>query len=334
MPGLNALRWAGSPGHYEVHYLTTTDPASGVGLWIRLTMLAPEDPAPPATCSLWFVATFPDGPAIARKATLPIERLTAEAEPFRLRIGDAELTDGGTRGAFEDVAWDLAWTPGHPYRHVSPVLERARVARTILVLPHGDIAIRGSVTLPGGRILELDGVHGGQAHLWGTKHAARWAWAHCGDFQDADGRSRPGTFLDGVSVFLVRLGREVGPSTPVVGRLLDEDFAATAPAAVLRAPSRFGLTTWSLQATAGRRRVTAEVDAPRAALAGVAYTDPDGDRAYCYNSEVASMRVSVYDRTTRGRRGWALRETLRSDGRAHYEYGQRSPVAGVQLLLP
>ena len=43
------------------------------------------------------------------------------------------------------------------------------------------------------------------------------------------------------------------------------------------------------------------------------------------------MRVSVLDRT---RAGWRLRETLRSAGRAHFEYGQRRPVPGLELHLP
>jgi hypothetical protein len=333
MSGLNALRWAGSPGHYEVYYLTTTDPATGTGLWIRFTMLAPIDAGEPPTCALWFVATFPDRPALARKRTFPIEQLGAHTEPFALRIADAELSDSGTRGGFDDVSWDLTWAPGRGYEHVGALLRGARVARTMLVLPHGDVAVSGGVTLPGGAQLALHGAHGGQAHLWGSKHASRWAWAHCGDFEGADGAPRPGTFLDGVSVYVPRLGREVGPSTPVVGRLLGEDFVATRPAAVLRARSAFGLSWWSLETATARRRIVAEVDAPRGRLAGVAYTDPDGDRAYCYNSEVASMRVSVYDRSTRLASRWTLRETLRSRGRAHYEYGQRQTVPDLDLLL-
>lgn len=334
MSSLNALQWDGSPGHYEVHYLTTTDPHTGTGLWIRSTMLAPDDG--PATCSLWFMATFPDAPAIARKLTLPIEQLVAESEPFSLRIGDSELSETGYRGAFEDVAWDLHWTrpdPPRGYEHVNALLRRMRVAKTILVLPQADVAVSGTVTLPGGRTLALGGVHGGQAHLWGSKHSARWTWAHCGDFEDADGRPQPGTFLDGVSVFVPRFGREVGPSSPVVGRILDDDFVATSPGVVLRAKSHFALTTWSFETTAGKRRIVAEVDAPRASLVGVTYTDPDGDKAYCYNSEVASMRVSVFDKTPRGASRWALRETLVSHGRAHFEYGQREPVPDLELQL-
>ena len=331
---LNALQWAGSPGHYEVHYLTTTDPQTHTGLWIRSTMLAPD--SGDAQCSLWFMATFPDAPAVARKLTLPIDQLVAEAEPFSLRIGDSELTDSGYRGAFEDVAWDLRWTEPHPprsYEHVSPLLRRAKVAKTVLVLPHGDVAVSGSVTLPGGRRLTLDGVHGGQAHLWGSKHSLRWTWAHCGDFADADGAPQPGTFLDGVSVIVPRFGREVGPSSPVVGRFLDEDFLATSPPAVLRAKSHFALTSWAFETTAGKRRIVVEVDAPRPSLVGVTYTDPDGEKAYCYNSEVASMRVSVFDKTPKAPSRWTLRQTLISQGRAHFEYGQREPVPDLELHL-
>jgi len=325
---LNALRWDGKPGHYEVHYLTTTDPATGIGLWIRQTMLAPDDG--PATCSVWFMATFPDAPALARKVTLPIAEQHAEAEPFRLRTGPAELRDDGMRGAADDASWDLSWRPGRGYEHVNRLIQRARIAKTVLVLPHGDVSVSGTVTLPGGRELTLDGAHGGQAHLWGSKHSARWTWAHCGDFADADGTPQPGAFVDGVSVFVPRFGREVGPSSPVVGRLLGEDFLATAPLSVLRAPSRFGLTSWTFEATAGSRRIACEVDAPRASLVGVTYTDPDGEQAYCYNSEVASMRVSVFDRHD-GR--WDLRQTLISRGRAHFEYGQRETVPGLELHL-
>lgn len=329
MTALNALRWDGRPGHYEVHYLTTTDPASGIGLWIRQTMLAPV--AGEATCSTWFVATSVGAPAVARKETLPIAEMHADAEPFRLRTGGSELTDHGMRGAVQDASWELTWEPASGYRHVSRVLERTGVARTVLVLPHGDLAVSGTVRLPDGRDIVLDGAHGGQAHLWGSKHSARWTWAHCGAFADTDGVPQPGTFLDGVSVYVPRFGREVGPSTPVVGRFADEDFAATSPLAVLRGPSRFGVTSWAFRSTAGKRRLEVEVDAPRASLVGVTYTDPDGEQAYCYNSEVASMRVSVLERA--GCR-WAVRRRLVSDGGTHFEYGQRAPVPGLELHLP
>jgi|SRR5579884_4050799 len=325
----NAARWSGAPGFYEVWYLTLTDRASGVGAWIRYTMLAPvagRDAEP--SCALWFLLFDPAAPPpVARKETLPIGELRTTADPFRVQIGPGELHDAGARGAFGDVAWDLRWErPGGAYAHVHPLLERLGVARTVLTLPHADLELAGTLRA-GGREIEVSDARGGQAHLWGTKHAARWAWAHGGDFESASGERRPGVWVDGVSVWVPRLGRETGPATPLVGHVDGDDLLATAPHRVLSADARATLTSWDVETGArGGRRLAVEVDAPRELLAGVTYEDPDGERAYCYNSEVASMRLRLW---RRGR----LVESLTAPGRAHFEYAQREPIAGVPVLL-
>jgi len=331
MSSANARRWDGRPGHYEVWYLTLTDPASSIGVWIRYTLRAPLDGA--AECALWLLAMAPDGDRFAGRQTFPASELEARDDPFRLCLAGADLSDRGAAGAVDGGTWELSWEPRlAPYEFVHPLVRRTGAAETVLVLPHADLVISGTVRL-GERVLELDGARGGQAHLWGTRHAARWAWTHASDLHDADGVARPDTFVDAVSVYVERLGRELGPSTPVVGRFRGDDFAATSPVALARARSRFGLSTWRFEARDGKRRIMGEVDAPRETLAGVVYHDPDGRPACCYNSEVASIRLSVFDRTARGRFGWLLRDTLVARGRAHFEYGQRASVADVELLL-
>ncbi len=331
--GPNALQWDGRAGHYEVYYLTVTEPRTGVGLWIRYTMLAPLRGE--ASCSLWFLAMDPRGsgtPLRARKLTLPVSELRPRQDPFELVLGEARLSDRGMAGAFEDVAWELRWEPaGRPYEHVHPLLRRAKAAQTILVLPHADLAIDGKVTF-GGEDLELSGARGGQAHLWGTKHAHRWAWVHCNDFATPSGEPVGDAFVDGVSVVVNRGGRQVGPSTPVLGRFEGEDFACTEPWRVVRSESSFALTGWRFEALDGARKLVAEVDARRDQLAGVTYHDPDGQPAYCYNSETASMRLHLYERARRVG-GWLHRRTLVAPGRAHFEYGQRVPVADLPVLL-
>jgi hypothetical protein len=333
----NALRWDGSPGHYEAYYLTLTDPASGVGLWIRYTMLAPRGPDATPTAALWFVAIDPDPDAaratIGRRATFPIDRLHARREPFGLRIDAATLGDDGMTGAFADVSWDLRWRPDdRGYAHVHPVLGDAGIADTVLVLPHADLSVDGEVGFAGRR-LELSGARGGQAHVWGVRHARRWAWAHCNDFRTLDGAPVPGAFVDGVSAVVSRSGRELGPSTPVLARIDGQDFRSASPFRLLRNASTFALTGWRFEAVHGARRLVGEVDADRGQLAGVTYHDPDGEPAYCYNSETASMRLRVYERARRVG-GWAHRQTLVAPGRAHFEYGQRSPVPGQELVIP
>jgi hypothetical protein len=331
----NAFRWDGEPGHYEVYYLTVTDPATGVGVWVRYTMVAPVHGAgESATCSLWFLAMDPRPgrpPTFGRKASFPVHTLSAERTPFKLTIAEATLTDAGMSGEFEDVSWDLRWAPAERgYEHVHPLLRKARIAQTVLVLPHADLQIDGTVAFAGER-LELAAARGGQAHLWGTKHANSWAWVHCNDFATLDGEPVPGVFVDGVSVIVKRFGREVGPNTPVVGRIDGQDFTSTSPARVIANASTFSLTGWQFKAVDGDRKLVGEVDALRSQLAGVTYHDPDGELAYCYNSETATMRLHIYERT-RQVGGWSHRQTLVAPGRAHFEYAQRTPVPGLELL--
>ena len=121
------------------------------------------------------------------------------------------------------------------------------------------------------------------------------------------------------------------PATPVAGRIDGSDLRCTSPLHVLRNQSTFALTGWRFEAVDGARKVIGEVDAARDQLAGVTYHDPDGEPAYCYNSETASMRLYVYERT-RQVGGWSHRKTLVAAGRAHFEYAQRTPVPDLELL--
>ena len=173
----NDLRWDGRTGHYEVWYVSATDPASGVGLWLRFTVHAPL--RGDAECALWFLAMERDGWRFARKATFAVERLEAEGDPFRLRLAGADLSDRGRRARSARTA------PGSSRgrRACLPPATSIRCCAEpgsrgpILVLAHPALELSGTVRL-GERTLALDRARGGQAHLWGSEHAARWAWTH------------------------------------------------------------------------------------------------------------------------------------------------------------
>jgi len=332
----NALRWNGRAGHYEVYYLTLTDPRTGLGVWIRYTMVAPtRGSTQPGGCSLWFLTMDPRSgakPVLGRKATYPLESMRAGAAPFELRINDAVCTDSGMKGAFEDVSWDLHWAPcDQAYEPIRPILHRLGLADTAFVLPHADLSIDGEIAFAGERA-QLSGARGGQAHLWGSKHARSWAWTHCSELRTLEGEWMDGEFIDGVSATVPRFGRELGPNTPIVGCIAGKDFRSTSPLRILGNHSTYTLTSWRFEAVDGPRKLIGEVTASREQLAGVTYHDPDGEPAYCYNTETASLRLHVYERASQVG-GWAHRRTLLAPGRAHFEYAQRAPVPGLELLI-
>ena len=125
------------------------------------------------------------------------------------------------------------------------------------------------------------------------------------------------------------MGRDVGPTTSVVGRLLGEPFTATSPVQVLRTKASSRLTSYRVSARRRTRRIELEVDARARGAARRRLRGPDGDLLRCWNSEVADLRCHVWDRTGRGLGGWQLRETLVAPGRGCFEYAQRAPIAGL-----
>ena len=331
---LNVLQWDGGPGHYEVYYLTLTDPATRHrGCGSATTMRAPDDgDARVHACGSW--RCTPTATRFGRKATLPIDRLVAEPRPVpAAQIGgrDAAPTAADARRVSRTSLGPALGAAAAGYEHVHPLLQRAKIAKTILVAAarrrrgprHGHAS--AAATLDARRRPRRPGAPVG---LQARRRAGRGRTATTS--RRATARPRPDTFVDGVSVFVPRFG----PRDRARARRSSARFARRGlrcrpgRSRVTRNPSRFGLTRWHFEAVDGKRRLVGEVDAPRARRSSASpTTTPTAREAYCYNSEVASMRLTVMRR--RRRRDWTRAPAaLVTDGRAHFEYAQREPVAG------
>jgi len=255
----NALRWDGRAGRYEVWYLIVAGK-----FWLRYTLRVPTDPAEEGEAALWLVS-FAGTPA-ARKEVFPLEAFRAPGSGWPIELGPARLCGTAAHGSLAGARWELELHgDAPPFAHTHPLVRALRVAKTQLVCSAPALAISGFVEVDGVR-QALDRAPGHQAHIWGSRHAQRWGWAH------ANGPG--GRWVEALAAKV--------PGAPQLALWATEERRANGPLALLRThalvePGRLEV---------GPYRVEAD---PRSVV-GVTYQDPDGTPAYCYHAECARLR--------------------------------------------
>jgi hypothetical protein len=284
LPQLTGLKWRGQRGRLEVWYTTLTDPATGTGVWLHHELVAPADGGPAYTHG--WVALFPPGepPVVERYG--PTARVTAPPDH------GLSLTEAGGPTLYTFPRW--AWRSG--------LLPAAQI------VPAPAARYTGTVHCGGRELSVVDG-RGANARIYGHGNAQRWAWLHAdlgaGDVCEvvAAVSTRPGLRrLRPLPLVRLRVG---GVHWPPGDPLL----------AAPRFHAEIGLPQWTVRGTAARHTIAISVTQPPEATLAMDYTDPDGAKAVCHNSERADATI-VLDGPS-GRRTWQL------DGTAHAEVGTR-----------
>jgi hypothetical protein len=324
--------WDGAKrGHYEVWYLTLSHAASSTGYWIRYTLESPLDGHGEPYAQLWFArfdATDPDRTfAINRK--LPIDAMVAESSPFRISIGDAALAHDAAHGSISgdghDCRWDLSWEPsGWTHRQLPGVMyRRGGLGDTTVLSPNVDIGICGVIEVDG-ELIELSGSPGGQTHLWGRKHAHSWAWGHCNAFEGS-----PGSVLESLTVRLERRGRVLPPLTVLCLYHRGRAYRFTGYRDVPFTRGSFGTGRYRFQATGLRTRIEGEYTVSPDQMVVAHYHDPDGEPSWCANSEVADLRLTLFERSSPLDR-WRESAHLLAPGTGHFEVAGRERDEAVE----
>jgi hypothetical protein len=323
----NRMRWEFQRGHYEVWYATLSHRASDTGFWIRYTLEAPLEGHGEPYAQLWFARFDGAHPernfGINRKFS--VGDLLQEPAPFRVRIGDNEITDGGMKGHLagdgHDAGWQLEWTPSPRVHHLLPSpVYKASFAETLVLSPNQNVAARGTITVDGERYV-LDGDPLGQTHIWGKKHAYSWAWAHCNGFDGDRGAS-----LEALTVRL-RRGPVVLPKLTLMSLYLEgSDIPELQFRELWQIPlarSEYATGRYHLHAVNAETKVEAELTCRPEDMIMAEYVDPDGEPSYCHNTEHADATVRVWRRSPFvGRfREW---RTLTARGAAHFEWAARA----------
>jgi hypothetical protein len=323
-------------GMYESFYLRAVAPDRPLGVWVRYTVHKRPGHAPRG--SVW--CTVFDGASRPFQHKLTTAELSVPPGGW-IAVGDSALGPGRAEGTCGEARWALRFASREPeLRHLPrDFLYRAPLPRTKLTSPAPVAHFEGVLELPGApsphstatppssapppslpsRTVALEGWRGMVGHNWGAEHAERWIWLHGLGFAED-----PAAWLD---VALGRL-RVAGRLTPwVANGALHLDGArhrlgglGARGLLVAERPERCVLSLPG----AGGLVVEAHVHAPREALAGWRYTDPDGAGHDVSNCSIAALTFTV-------RQPGRPARTLRTAYGAAYELGMRERDHGVSI---
>ncbi len=337
----NAVRWKGRPGAYEAYYVIFHDAPSKTAWWLRYTLMAPLKGE--AVVEIW--GNFFDGKSgrtVALKEMAPASKATLSASPFRFSLGGSELTHSSARGRLKgaegEMEWDLKWEPSpDSFRHLPGFIYALPLPVARVASPNLAVKISGRASV-NGTAYEFRGAPGHETHHWGRRHAPGWAWGHCDTFKED-----PDFVFEGFSVRPSRGGRrgdEVDPVKPRAGRegILTivhferpgHRFTFNRLSDLRRTESRWELGRWTFAAERGDTRFEGEITAEPALMVQLEYIDPDDSRLYCANSELADMRLKVFQREG-GQ--WALQKELTAEGTACFEATGREPWPGLKVRV-
>ncbi len=303
-------RFHGQTGLYEVWYLKANLVDADASAWLRYTVSS--GPVADDVAELWAIVDR-GGKVAAGKATWPLQALSLEDEPFSVKLPGGHLDADGCHGSVDRIDWDLAWEPeGRPFWHLPRWAYRLPAPKSKVVTPFPDLAVTGDLTL-GGQTLTLDGVPGQMGHVWGSKHADAWAWAHSNR-------------TDGLTWEALTAQPPVGPwtSPPVTVVLVRHQGRTIAFRNPLRTDGSFELGRYRFEGTRGGFRVTGEVTSQD--RVAVTYTDPDGEQSVCHNTKRATSVLRLWE-------DGLLVGSWRDEGATAFEVGDRTVLAGTQVVL-
>ncbi|RME43575.1 MAG: hypothetical protein D6795_19225 [Deltaproteobacteria bacterium] len=316
-------------GHVESFFLKLNDPAQGVALWIKFTILSPIGHPENAVGEVWGIFFDAENPSriFACKQSWPIDRCRLNHEGGAIEMGNARFMEGHTAGELEDpsgkrLKWDLDFTIDQPPLHHFPLhlLYTLPFPRAKAKSPHPDSRFSGFFETHEQRYT-LDRAFGMQGHNWGREHTHTYAWGHCNAFAN-----HPHAVFEGLSGKL-KLGSWRSPFLSIgFLRLEDEWIRFDRFGRMARQPVTMTTDSWQFSLTNGAETLEGRIWAPRERFAGLTYPNPNGEIAHCLNSKIADGELTLK------RRGRTV-VTLRAEKTFALEILVRHTDHGIPILV-
>lgn len=288
-------------GHYESYFLRANHPLRPLGFWIRYTVFSPKGRPRDAVGELWAIYFDGERARIAvAKEVFPIRACEFSRSGLEVRIGEAVLREdrlaGRTQSRAQALQWELRYAGSQPPLLLLPAgfYERGfSKAKALVGTPN---AVFEGVLTVNGETIAVERWVGSQNHNWGRRHTDSYAWGQVCGFDGA-----PDTFLECATARL-RLGPYWSPAlTMLVLRTEEGELRLNGLAQALRAHGEFDFRSWRIESATSKLRVSAFIEAPKAAFVGLLYDNPPGGRKICLNTKLAACEL-VLEQAGRSKR--------------------------------
>lgn len=317
---------------YEVYYLKFNFDDFRKAAWLRYTLLAPKKGLGEPSVSVWAMYFDREDPArnAAVKETYSTDQAVIDRDIFYFQIlEEGAIYNNGARGRAgsggHELSWDLQYQPNEATFRLFPrIFYGLPFPKSKLLSPNWSIRPSGWIQTDAARH-PVAGAFGCQAHIWGSQHAERWAWAHCNTF-----RGDAAVVFEALTA-QIRVGKKLSPPMTLMalslpgGRIL----RFTSMAHWFLNKSRYDSSSWELKGAGGHWRLIASVKNRPEQMVGVTYTDTDLSKLYCYHSETAAFHLELYE--YRGGK-FTLHQSWDSPVGA-FEVVERAPLPEMKLFL-
>ncbi|MHA1144604.1 MAG: hypothetical protein ACTSRW_07700 [Candidatus Helarchaeota archaeon] len=327
----NVIKWKeNASGHYEVWFLIFHEPKTKDGFWIRYTLMKPNDITSLATGALWFSYFNSKDHAknIAQKVTYPREKINCRKEEFYIEIGkgffDSERAMGEVKANGHRILWDLTFpeTARKTHQHIPALIRKFKLASTTYCSPNLAFYLNGKIKIDD-TIINLKNAPGTQAHVYGSKYGAGWAWGHCNFFED-----NRRAVLELLSSKLKPDGRQL--STFYL-KTENQEFKLNSIIKLLKNQGNYDLTKWNFTGIAGKFKINGVLNVNKKDLIGVEYLGPTGKRMFCYNSELASCEIEILRKE---KNEWKSVDKLISKGTTAFETCYPEKKKDIPISIP
>src|SRR3989338_3076129 len=273
---------------YEIWY-GKLNIAPNEAFWFRYTLLNGKT----KESALWAIYFGPQK-IIAQKKVFELSQLELTSSRLSLPLGF--LSDTSLEGSLPHIQWRLNYQNKNGTFDPVPLLfKRLHLTKTLVQTPLLDGTFSGDIVVEDQR-RSFQNIPGMIGHVWGTRQALEWTWAHCNSFDQKE------VVFEGLSARIPLLKWPSPPLTSLYLKYEGKEVLFNTALDLLKSQSSFGYTFWNFKAQSKEITLSGKVKSLPQKIAVVTYTDTDDSHLYCHNSKLADLELTVFEHKTQAQK--------------------------------